>query len=217
MIIYRDIQQRTPEWFELKWGKVGGSTSKGLFIPSDTLMLEILAEVTEPFEIDADGYCSPEMQRGIDLEPIGRAELEKVAKVSFIDVGWLQCEENDLLGISPDGITDDGLVSCEGKCPGRKKHIETVLSDRIPVDNIHQCLHYFTVNPKLQKHYFFSFRPESDYPFWYKLLTRDSEIDLGTKAKPNAKTVQEWVDIAKVNAKALKDNLQIAIKQLNKI
>lgn len=217
MIAHWDVTQRSPEWFELKWGKIGGSTSKGLFVPSDTLMLEILAELTEPFEIEADGYCSPEMQRGIDLEPQGRDQLEKVAKVTFLDAGWLQCEENALLGISPDAITEDLAVSCEGKCPGRKKHIETVYTDKIPTDNIHQCLHYFTVNPKLEKHYFFSFRPESDYPFWYKLLTRDSVIDLGTKAKPNCKTVSEWVKIAKFNALELEANLALALKQLDKI
>jgi len=217
MITHWDVKQRTEEWFRLKWGKIGGSTSKGLFVPSDTLLLELLAEHTEPFEIEVDGYCSPEMQRGIDLEPVGRMRMEKVAGVKFGDAGWLQCEENNLLGISPDGITKDETISCEGKCPGRKKHIETVFSRKIPSDNIHQCLHYFTVNPKLEKHYFFSFRPECDYPFWYQMLTRDSLIDLGTKAKPNVKKVSEWVDIAKFNAKEIKDNLQLALKQLDKI
>lgn len=217
MIAHWDIQQRTPEWFALKWGKIGGSTSKGLFVPSDTLLLEVLSEMTEPYEIEPDGYCSPEMQRGIDLEPVGRIQLEKIAKVTFCDAGWLQCEENDLLGISPDGITKDLTVSCEGKCPGRKKHIETVFTNEIPKDNIHQCLHYFTINPILERHYFFSFRPECDYPFWYQMLTRESVIDLGTKAKPVCKTIREWVDIAKFNAKELADNLALALKQLDKI
>lgn len=217
MIAHWDIQQRSPEWFALKWGKIGGSTSKGLFVPSDTLLLEILAELAEPFEIELDGYCSPEMQRGIDLEPVGRAKLEKIAKVTFLNAGWLQCEETALLGISPDGITEDLTMSCEGKCPGRKKHIETVYTNRIPTDNIHQCLHYFTINPKLEKHYFFSFRPECDYPFWYQLLTRDSIIDLGTKAKPVCKTIREWVAIAKFNATELQTNLQLALTQLTKI
>ena len=217
MKAYWDVKQRTPEWFELKWGKIGGSTSKGLFVPSDTLLIEILAELTEECQIEPDPFINSEMQRGIDLEPVGRAKLEMFTKVTFKDAGWLQCEENALLGISPDGITEDLTISCEGKCPGRKKHIETVLSDKVPHDNIHQCLHYFTINPKLVKHYFFSFRPESDYPFWVKELTRDSIIDLGTKSKPNCKTVREWVDIAKFNAKELQENIKLAIQQLEKI
>lgn len=217
MIVYKDILQRSEEWHRMKWGKIGGSTSKGLFVPSDTLLLELLSEHTEPFAMDEEPYVNADMQRGIYYEPFGRAELEKFTGYTFIDAGWLQCEENALLGISPDGITEDHTISCEGKCPGRKKHIETVFSKKIPVDNIHQCLHYFTINPKLVKHYFFTFRPESDYPFWCKELTRESVIDLGTRAKPNCKVLQEWVEIAKFNAKEILTNLQLSLKQLEKI
>lgn len=217
MIIHWNLQQRTPEWHEMKWGKIGGSTSKGLFVPSDTLLLEILSEHTEPFEIEPDPFVNYDMKRGMDLEPVGRTYLEKYTGLSFKDAGWLQCEENELLGISPDGITEDETISCEGKCPGRKKHIETVFNQRIPSDNIHQCLHYFTINPKLVAHWYFTFRPESDYPFWCTKLTRDSVIDLGTKAKPNCKTISEWVTTAKFNAKELAENLKLALERMERI
>jgi len=217
MIINWNLIQGTPEWHLMKWGKVGGSSSKGLFVPSDTLLIQLLAENTEPFEMDEDNYISGDMQRGIELEPMGRLELSKYAQVEFKEAGWLQCEEIDLLGISPDGITKDGKISCEIKCPSAKKHIATVYCREIPNDNIHQCLHYFTVNPALEKHYFASFRPESSYPLWPKLLTRDSLIDLGTKAKPNVKEVGKWVEIALANAAELKENLQIALKNLDRI
>jgi len=217
MIVRKDILQKTPEWFEIKWGKVGGSTSKGLFVPSDTLLLELLSEHTEPFEIEEDGYVSKDMQRGIDFEPIAFEKLCQFTGIAFEKAGWLQCEEIPILGISPDGISPDETISCECKCPARKKHIQTVLSDEIPSDNIHQCLHYFTVNPKLERHYFGSFRPESQYPLFVKCLTRDSIIDLGTKAKPNCKTIREWVDIAKFNAKELQENIKLALDQLDKI
>ena len=215
MINYKDLIQGTPEWFMIKWGKVGGSSSKGLFVPSDTLLIQLLAEHTEPFEMDEDNYVSGDMQRGIELEPLARIELGKYAGVTFLESGWLQSEVNPLLGISPDGITEDETVTCETKCPGAKKHIATVYSKEIPSDNIHQCLHYFTVNPKLQKHYFASFRPESKYPLWPKCLTRDSLIDLGTKAKPNVKMIGNWVDIALKNADELRDNLALGLKQLD--
>lgn len=217
MKVYYDIVQGTESWFALKYGKVGGSTSKGLFVPSDTLLLELLAELTEPFEMEEDSYCSAEMQRGIELEPLARSEAEKYAGVNFLVPGWIQCEEIPILGISPDGITDDFKVTGEFKCPGAKKHIQTVLTKEIPSDNIHQSLHYFTVNPFCEKHYFVSFRPESNYPLFVKLLTRDSIIDLGTKAKPNCKPISEWVKIAKFNALELEANTQIALNQLEKI
>lgn len=217
MKIYSNIIQGSPEWHEIKYQKVGGSTSKGLFVNSDTLMLEILAEKTEPFQLEADCYISKDMQRGIDLEPNHRIEMEKYIGVKLIQPGWIQSLSIPLLGISPDGISEDFTISWEGKCPGAKRHIETAWSKQIPSDNIHQCLHYFTVNPKLVKHYFSSFRPESDYPLIPFEMTRDTPIDLGTRAKPNIKKVQEWVLIAHGAALELEANLEIALNNLKKI
>lgn len=217
MIAHWDLIQCSREWHELKWGKIGGSLSKGLFVKSDTLLIEILSQHIEPFIYKPDGYVSDDMQRGIDLEPVLQNRMSKFAKVEFVNAGWLQCEEFPLLGISPDGITKDMKVSYEGKCPAPKKHAETLFYNEIPSDNIHQCLHYFTVNPLLERHYFASFRPECDYPLFEKMITRESPIDLGTRAKPQVKILQEWVDIAKANAKELTENLATALTNLDRI
>ncbi len=217
MQVFKDVIQCSPEWFALKYCKVGGSTSKGLFVPSDTLLMEILAEHTEPFVLEDEGYVSDAMERGNRLEPIGIGRIGEFAKVKFERFGWLLSDEYPIIGISPDGITEDLTISCEVKCPSAKKHIATMYCKEIPADNIHQCLHYFTVNDKLEKHYFGSFRPECDYPLYIKCLTRETPIDLGTKAKPNVKTVSQWVEIAKFNAKELQDNLELALKQLDRI
>lgn len=217
MKVYYDIVQGTPEWHELKYGKVGGSTSKGLFVPSDTLLLELLAEHTEPFEMEEDNYISSDMQRGIELEPLHRSEIEKYTGVNFEVPGWIQSGWCSIIGISPDGISKDLKVSWEGKSPAAKRHISTVYSKQIPSDNIHQSLHYFTVNEKLERHFFSTFRPESQFPLWVKELNLDSLIDLGTKAKPNVKKVSQWVEIAKFNALELEGNLKLAIEQLNSL
>lgn len=217
MKIHYDIQQGSAEWSALKYGKVGGSASKGLFVQSDTLLLELLAENTEPFQMEEDCYINAAMQRGIDLEPLHRSEMEKYIGVKLMQPGWIQSLTIPLIGISPDGISEDLTVSWEGKCPGAKRHIETAYTKLIPSDNIHQCLHYFTVNPNLERHYFSSFRPECDYPLIPFMITRDSLIDLGTKAKPNVKKVSEWVLIAQCAAKELEANIEIALNNLRKI
>jgi hypothetical protein len=145
------------------------------------------------------------MVRGTELEPEARQYLNAYLGIYLIEAGWLQCEENEYLGISPDGITEDETISAEIKCPNSKKHLSTVRSNEIPNDNIHQCLHYFTVNPKLEKHYFLSYRPENIYkPSFVKELTRESVVNLGTKAKPVLKTIAEWVAIARSEATELK-------------
>ena len=209
-----NVTQGSIEWHEVRYRKIGGSTSKGLFVKSDTLMLDLLSQFLEDFE-EEDSFMSNDMQRGNELEPHARLELNKYAELEFKEVGWLQCEEIHLLGISPDGITDDNKASCEIKCPAKKKHTETILNDEIPLDNLHQCVHYFTVNPELEKHYFVSFRPENKMkPLFVKVLTRDCKVNMGTKARPVIKTVREWTELAKIEAQALQVQIDNCIKKL---
>ncbi len=214
MIPHYEVKQNTEEWLRMKWGKIGGTLCKGLFVKSDTLLIELLSELTEEFQMDVDAYVSPEMLRGVELEPLGRKQLSDYIGVELKECGWLQCEEFPMVGISPDGISEDLTISGEIKCPQSKKHMGTILSGEIPSDNIHQCLHYFTVNPKLEKHYFASFRPESIKPLFVKCLTRDSLIDLGTKSKPQIKSVRDWSELAKSEIKTLSEQIEEKMKGL---
>lgn len=210
-----NVEQGSIEWHEARYRKIGGSASKGLFVKTDTQLIELIAEHLEDFE-DVDNFQTFDMQRGTELEPYALEELKKYTGIEFKSAGWLQSEEVEILGISPDGISDDDRFSCEIKCPAKKKHTETILNDEIPLDNLHQCIHYFTVNPKLDKHYFCSFRPENNIkPLFVKELTRDSVVNLGTKAKPVLKTVQEWTEIAIQEAKKLEEQIKTEIEKLN--
>ena len=229
-----NIEQGSQEWHEARYRKIGGTASKGLFVDSETLVLELLGKFLEDFE-EVDGFISADMERGNELEPYAVKELNKYTGLIFNSVGWLQSEVNSLIGISPDGITDNDEASCEIKCPGRKKHTETILKNEIPKDNINQCLHYFIVNPKLKRHFFASFRPENNIkPLFVKELTRESIIDLGWKKKievevlgakgtpikpkivsvPDLKTINEWVEIAYKKAAEIQTQKNEAIKQL---
>lgn len=207
MINYKEIEQGTLEWFELKWGKIGGTLSKGLHVKTDTLFLDILSQQLEDFE-PIESFTSDAMQHGKDNEPFARDYLEKYTGLTFNQTGWLQCEENELLGISPDGITEDEKIACEIKCFGRKKHLEVLLSDEIPLENIFQCVHYFTINPKLEKLYFIAFRSESVSHF-IKELTLESVVNIGTKSRPKTMKIEAVRDYSLEFA----DELLIRIKE----
>jgi len=232
MIARYDIEQHSEEWHKVRYGKIGGTLSKGLFIKSDTLLEDVLCELVEEFDLQ-ESFQSYDMIRGTELEPEARKAFNSYLGIELKEVGWLECEEIPLLGISPDGLTECETISAEIKCPASKKHLKTVLTQEIPSDNIHQCLHYFTVNPKLQKHYFCSYRPENIYkPIFVKELTRDSLIDLGFTYKGKVKedrglgvkeyvceikdirTIDEWVKLAKSNAKELQEQINEKIEQL---
>jgi len=232
MIVRYDIEQHSEEWHKVRYGKIGGTLSKGLFIKSDTLLEDVLSELVEDFDLQ-ESFQSYDMIRGNELEPEARKALNAYLGIELKEVGWLQCEEIPLLGISPDGITECETISAEIKCPAAKKHLKTILTNEIPSDNIHQCLHYFTVNPKLEKHYFCSYRPENNFKsIFVKELTKDSLIDLGITYKGKIKedrglgmkdyvceikdirTIKEWVKLGKSNAKELQEQIDEKIEQL---
>lgn len=207
MIAYWDIIQGTEEWHRIRYGKVGGTNSSQLRIESDALLNELISCRLEDFELEDEGYISSDMQRGNELEPLARRELCSYTGIEFKECGWLQCEEHNLLGISPDGISEDFKAAIEIKCPGKKKHTETLRGKVIPSDHLPQCLHNFTVNPHLEVLYFVSFRPESQYPLFVKEMNRQSLIDFGTKAKPNVMPVSEWVKFMKGKAMLFEANI----------
>lgn len=235
MIAFFNIQQGTPEWFAHRYRKIGGSTSHGLFVNSDTLLDEMVGQFLEPFEMPADSYQSEHITRGIEDEPLARYHLSLYTGVDFKECGWFQSEECDLLGISPDGTSLDLETSCEIKCPARKEHAKTLRLDIIPTDHISQCLHYFTVNPKLKTHYFCSFRKESEKPLFVKKMTRDMPLDLGFTEKgtitedrgkgikeyvcvnPVIKTIDEWCKLAISNGLALENKITETLAKINGI
>lgn len=230
---HKEIKQQTPEWHEIKWGKIGGTLSAGLLVNSDTLLIDILSQRIEEFE-PSEGFSNDAMDRGNEMEPFAIEYLEQYTGLKFENTGWLQCEENELLGISPDGITSDETVCCEAKALSRKEHTRIIVRNEIPSDKINQLVHYFVVNPKLETLYFLCFRPESKNHF-LEVLTRESVIDLGWKKeieievigkkgvpiKPriekivDAKPISEWCEILRKKADELLKQIQIEEQKLN--
>ncbi len=216
MEVFFDVEQHSEEWFRKKWGKIGGTASAGLFVKSDTLFYDLLAEQTEAFDTDLieEGFQSDAMFRGTLLEPEARKQLELYTGLQFLEAGWIQNEIN-ILGISPDGITANLTAQCEIKCPQAKKHLKTCIDNEIPLDNINQCVHAFAVNDKLESLFFMSYRPESIKPIFVKELKRADNVNIGTKARPIIKTVDECVTIIHSEAKLLEAQLKQTINNLN--
>jgi len=213
MIAHKEIEQGSEEWHSIKWGKIGGTLAKGLFIKSDTLLIDILSQRLEGFDF-IESFTSDAMDRGNELEPEAREYLNQYTGLTLEEYGWLQSDENELLGISPDGMISDETVACEIKCFGRKKHMEILLSQEIPLENIPQCIHYFTVNPKLEKLYFIAYRPEAPKHF-IKELTRESMLNFGTKYKPVLESIEEATKVSLREANTLLTKINEKTKQLN--
>ena len=217
MAVYHfNIEQHSAEWFDLRWGKIGGTRAKELFVKSDTLFYKLLSETIEPFDEDAEeSFQSEAMERGNFLEPQARIELQKYTGLEFIECGWIQ-SDNELMGISPDGITADFTIQIEVKCPGAIAHLKMCVADAIPLEYINQCVHAFTVNDKLEKLYFVSYRPECTIkPLFVKVLTRDSLVNNGTIAKPVMVEISHLVTVSYVEAELLQEQIKETINKLN--
>lgn len=211
---HKEIVQQTPEWHEIKHGKIGGTLSDGLFVDSNTLFLDILSQLSEDYEPEEGVFVNDAMQRGNDLEPVARKRLETELGIKFIEYGWLS--SGNLIGISPDGLTEDDKKGCEIKCPSAKVHTKRVFEDVFPKEYIHQMVHLFTVNPKLEANYFCSFRPENKFnPLFVKKMTLDTIVNLGTEKRPKMFVVRDLAHKARAEAELLELELKQEINRLS--
>lgn len=132
-ITYKDLMQRSPEWRELRRGKITASqvapilTGKSLGAGARTLAMTLVAEkYVEPEE----GFVSYPMERGIELEPEAIEIYKRATGREVEDVGGIQLGEH--LWYSPDGLTGTD-TTVEIKCPMPKKHVEILTSvDLLP-------------------------------------------------------------------------------------
>lgn len=133
------MEQRTPEWFEARIGKVTASnfgkvltkakTGNGLSVTAQSYLEKIIAEVMTG---QSKEFTTQSMQWGMDNEDGAVYEFEKREFVEVQRVGFLNYQgSNELLknyvGCSPDGlIGEDGGV--EVKCMDSENFVHMMLN-----------------------------------------------------------------------------------------
>ena len=137
MKIYKDINQGSPEWFEIRVGKVTashaqaiGNNGKGL----ENYILEVVAEMFSSSE--KEHYSNEHTERGNELEPIARSMYELQKNIEVEEIGF--AEYNDFVGCSPDGLVGKyGMI--EIKCPDDKTYFNLLMNEKIDNAYIWQC------------------------------------------------------------------------------
>ena len=139
-MIYREMVQCTPEWFEIRRGKATSSRVSDVMATLKSggeaasrrnyraeLVCEILTGVTP------EGYVSKEMQWGTDNEPFARAAFELAEDVSVESIGFATHPQIERFGASCDGLVgNDGVL--ELKCPNTATHLDYLLRGKAPVE-----------------------------------------------------------------------------------
>jgi putative phage-type endonuclease len=130
------LEQRSPEWFAARAGKVTASRIADLMAKTKSgystsranyraqLICERLTGTVEP------SYCNPAMQHGIDTEAEAREAYRQHMLCTVEEIAFVDHPAITMAGASPDGlIADDGMV--EIKCPITATHIDTLLNGAV--------------------------------------------------------------------------------------
>lgn len=125
------MEQRSPEWFAMRLGKVTASRIADVMAKTKTgpaatrlayhkqLFNErMTGEVKKSFSNDA-------MQWGTETEPQARAAYEFLVGCDVVEIAFVDHPTIPNAGASPDGLVgDDGMV--EIKCPETYTHCKTI-------------------------------------------------------------------------------------------
>lgn len=128
MQLHKNIEQGSPEWHDLRLGKLTGSSAAKLFgtpAAREKYLYDRAAEIVTGCRCDSDECTRGQhTARGSEFEEIALmkytvATLHEVQKVGFVQL-------NEFVGCSPDGlIGDDGMI--EVKVPDSNNYFRQVL------------------------------------------------------------------------------------------
>ncbi|MFT3994751.1 MAG: YqaJ viral recombinase family protein [Dysgonomonas sp.] len=189
MKVYKEVLQQSPEWYELKYGKIGGSSLAKVManrtkpIRDNAIYTNLLAARFEPFEYE-ETFTSSDMDRGNMYEPLACDEFARVYNVELEQYGWIE-DDGCLYGLSPDRLFDSMKQAVECKCPSRDKHMSYILNPISMVEEyVWQVVDYFLNLPKLKKLYFISYRPENTIkPLLVHVVTNRTVLSISAKER----------------------------------
>ncbi len=133
-IIEHDIKQRSDEWWDVRTGRLTGSTFADI-MPSKTdmkkrifnnwthaqekVLYKVAAEILTGHK-DRSFYVNDAMQWGIDHEEEARKAVESHLMLDSRECGIFQ--RGEYIASSPDAIMGDNEVTLELKCPSSGVH-----------------------------------------------------------------------------------------------
>jgi putative phage-type endonuclease len=129
MILHKDLEQGSPEWLEVRLGRLTASNAQAIATNGkglETLCFNAVAEILTGKPIS--DYTNPHMENGNEQEANARQVYELSTGFTTEQVGFASIGEH--VGASPDGLVgDDGLV--EIKCPTARVFTEYLYTKKV--------------------------------------------------------------------------------------
>ncbi len=147
-----DADQRSPEWFTARLGRLTGSRASDMLATIKTgeaaarrdLRTQLVVErLTQT--IQEDGFINAAMQRGVELEPAAFAAYEALTGNVAQRTGFL-AHDTLAIGCSLDGHVGDFEGITEFKCPKSATHLRYLRSGGVPSDYMPQMIHNLWVS-----------------------------------------------------------------------
>lgn len=162
-----NVEQRTPEWDQLRAGRLTASLASKLVTPtgkpSAQYKGEIARIIAERMGLQEPEFLKPTywMERGVDMEEEARKWFELETDFDTTPVGFIT-DDSDYIGASPDALIkglDWNHVPLELKVPKPSTHIKWLLEGGVPKDHIAQ-VHFQMVLCQSDVAYFASYCPD---------------------------------------------------------
>lgn len=142
-------EQRTPEWFAARCGRLTGSNAAAITATLRSggepaarrdLRLQLAIERLTGQPHETGGFVNAEMQRGIDLEPAARAMYEGESGNLVRSTAFVY-RDDLLVGCSLDGDVRKFEGILEIKCPKSATMVGYLTENRLPPDYVAQVTH----------------------------------------------------------------------------
>jgi hypothetical protein len=179
-----DAEQRSPEWFAARVGRLTGSVAGDMLAKVKSgeaagrrnLRLRLVLErmTGRPQESD---YVSPAMQAGVDREADAFRAYEALTGNVVQRTGFLAHTEH-MAGCSLDGHMGDFDALLSIKCRQPAAHLEFLRTGTVPAASMAQIRHELWITEAIE-HTYFSWNPDFPEPLQSRLVTirrADAEI-----------------------------------------
>ena len=144
-----DCEQRTPEWFAARAGRVTSSRANAVLAKPKSGSGEAVTRADYKLQLvterltgrpQEDDFTTVHIQRGIDLEPSAFGHYEAMTGDILQRCGFLLLNGFEV-GCSPDGYVGNfrGIVGF--KCPKSTTHIDYLKRRRLPPEYVPQTTH----------------------------------------------------------------------------
>jgi len=151
-----DIDQNTDEWLEARKGKITGSKLNGIVTKRGNGHKVGFYQLIADKVFDGAENEEDDRERGHSLEDEAAERFEHETGKTAEQVGLVLSDLSDDIALSPDRLIKQKGKYTEGleiKCLGDARHVEAVLTNKVPADYYPQVIQYFVVVETLKRVY----------------------------------------------------------------